>query len=331
VNLGNYLEAPPGDDWGARYTADDFDNIRKEGFDHVRIPVGWHHYTGHGPDYALRPAIFQKADELIDHAMQRGLNVIVNVHHFDAFTTNPSQERSRLLAIWRQLSQHYAKHEVGLSFELLNEPKDAATTEVLNEIYPECIAEIRRTNPQRTIFVGPGLWNATGELPKLKLPDDETNVIVTVHSYLPMYFTHQGTSWTGPDFALTGVQFPGPPAQPLRLPPSLKLKPYVVEWMSQYNNLPTKENPSSPQAFALYLEQAQMWSEHYGRPVHLGEFGATDKADNASRARYCRAVRVQCEAAGMGWALWDWKAGFRYWDASRRRPMPGMHEALFGK
>ena len=37
-----------------------------------------------------------------------------------------------------------------------------------------------------------------------------------------------------------------------------------------------------------------------------------------------------CAAAqlGWGWAVWDWKAGFKYWDGDR--PVVGMHEALFG-
>ena len=55
---------------------------------------------------------------------------------------------------------------------MLNEPKDQATTVVLNPIYAEAIKEIRRTNPRRTIFVGPGKWNQAGELPNLRLPDN---------------------------------------------------------------------------------------------------------------------------------------------------------------
>ena len=31
VNLGNYLEAPPGQDWGSHYTTNDFSNIRSQG------------------------------------------------------------------------------------------------------------------------------------------------------------------------------------------------------------------------------------------------------------------------------------------------------------
>jgi hypothetical protein len=32
----------------------------------------------------------------------------------------------------------------------------------------------------------------------------------------------------------------------------------------------------------------------------------------------------------IGWAIWDWSAGFRYWDKAHDRPVPGMRDALFG-
>jgi endoglucanase len=331
MNLGNYLEAPPKQDWGARYSTEDFDFIRQEGFDHVRLPIAWHHYCGPGPDYKLREEIFEKVNFFVREAGQRELSVIVNLHHFDAFTSNPQRERDRFLAIWRQIANRYAAANAGVAFELLNEPKDAATTELLNSIYAEAIDVIRTSNPTRTIFLGPGLWNSATELPKLRLPGKETNVIVTIHSYAPMNFTHQGASWTGPDFAVTGVQFPGPPDTPLTPPSLMKLRPHVTDWLSRYNTLAREENPSSERAFADYLDQARQWSEYYGRPIHLGEFGAIEKADAQSRANYCRTVRQQAEAAGMGWALWDWKAGFRYWNTAARQPTPGMREALFGK
>ena len=56
ANLGNGLEAPPGQDWGVHYTPDDLRIIRAEGFDHVRIPAGWHHYTGPAPGTASSPS-----------------------------------------------------------------------------------------------------------------------------------------------------------------------------------------------------------------------------------------------------------------------------------
>jgi hypothetical protein len=33
----------------------------------------------------------------------------------------------------------------------------------------------------------------------------------------------------------------------------------------------------------------------------------------------------------LGWCIWDWSAGFRYWDKNTHAPMPGMRTALFGK
>ena len=62
VNLGNYLEARRGQNWGAKYSADDFVHIKSEGFDHVRLPIAWHHYTGPAPAFTLSDEIFIKVD-----------------------------------------------------------------------------------------------------------------------------------------------------------------------------------------------------------------------------------------------------------------------------
>ncbi|MGO9467866.1 MAG: glycoside hydrolase family 5 protein [Isosphaeraceae bacterium] len=330
ANLGNGLEVPPGQDWGVHYTAEDLHLIRAEGFDHVRIPIGWHHYTGAGPAFLLRPEIFARADVLVDAGLRERLSVIINIHHFDQFTSDPKRETARFLAIWRQLSAHYARVPEGLAFELLNEPKDSATTEVINPIFAEAIEQIRRNDPKRTIFVGPGWWNSIAELPVLRLPDGDENLIVTVHNYNPFYFSHQGATWAGPDTKLTGIVFPGPPPEPLKLDPKLTLSAPVRDWVKAYNVEPTATNPSSPRAFQAAITDAREWSLYYGRPIHVGEFGCFTTADPRSRANYYRAFREAAETAQIGWALWDWKASFRYWNQAAGRPEPGMHDALFG-
>jgi endoglucanase len=331
ANLANSLESPPGQDWGGHYTALDLRLIKNEGFDHVRIPVAWHHYTGPGPDFRIKPEIFARVDELLGAGLGERLGVIVNIHHFDEFTSNPKGQSTRFDAIWAQLADHYARSPDGLAFELLNEPKDAATTEVVNPIFAKTIQLIRRNNRNRTIFVGPGRWNSISELPNLQLPDDDENLIVTVHNYEPFFFTHQGATWTGADTKLTGILFPGPPLRPMVPSPALELSPSVVNWLKAYNTEPRASNPSSRRAFSAAIEQAREWSEYYGRPVHVGEFGCFTTADNASRAHYYQAFREAAEEAKIGWAIWDWKAGFHYWNEKSGRPEPGMRQALFGK
>ena len=187
---------------------------------------------------------------------------------------------------------------------------------------------LRKADPHRTIFVGPGKWNQVSELKNLVLPGDN-NLVVTVHCYDPFYFTHQGATWAGPDTKVTGIQFPGPPARPLVPDPALNLNSWVADWINRYNLLPTEQNPSSSLAFTGELKLAHEWSDFYGRPVYIGEFGCFTRADPDSRVRFYEAFRRACEQNQLGWAMWDWSAGFRYWDRKANRPVKGMREALF--
>jgi endoglucanase len=331
VNLGDYLEAPPqyfGK--GVTVSAEEIVQMKREGFDHVRVPIGWHHYARPAPDFTLSPEIFGRVDFIVTNALDNGLAVMINIHHFDELDHDPAGGTEKFLAIWRQIGVHYEKFPGKLAFELDNEPHENATTALMNPIYARAIAEIRQTNPQRTIFVEPGGWGSIGELKNLVLPPDD-NVIVSAHCYEPFHFTHQGAGWTGPDTQQTGIIFPGPPAQPLVPDPKLDLKPWVLDWIQKYNTLPTAQNPSSPLAFADKLKYVRAWSDFYGRPVHIGEFGAYVKADGKSRANFYSAFRRAAEQEQLGWAIWDWSANFRYWDKKNGLPMPGMREALFGK
>src|SRR5215469_14365038 len=57
VNLGNYLESPRNAGWGVTVSAEEFQIMKREGFDHVRIPVRWSDYmeeTG-GYGVGIRP------------------------------------------------------------------------------------------------------------------------------------------------------------------------------------------------------------------------------------------------------------------------------------
>ena len=329
INLGNYLEAPA--EWGVTVSAAEFAVIRTEGFDHVRVPTGWHQHAGPGPDFTIAPAFFARVDFVVTNALASQLAVLINLHHFGEFDTNPEAATDKLIALWRQIAAHYAAFPPTLAFELLNEPYDHATTAAVNPVYERVIAEIRKTNPQRTLFVEPGDWGNIGELKNLVLPAKDANLIVSVHCYDPFYFTHQGAGWAGPDVQVKGIQFPGPPATPLVPDPSLKLNPWVLTWIHDYNILPTENNPSSPTAFADKLKLARKWSEQSGRPVHVGEFGCYARADPESRARFHAAFRRALDEQQLGWAVWDWSGSFRYWDKRKNEPMPGMRAALFGK
>lgn len=330
VNLGNYLEVPPARHWNVSFSVDEFASMHKEGFDHVRIPIGWHHYAGPAPDFIISNGIFSRVDFVVSNALKNDLAVLINIHHFDELDANPTNIAAEFVALWKQIAAHYKKFPRQLAFELDNEPHDQATTALMNPIYARAISEIRKTNPRRTIFVQPGSWGSIAELKNLILPPDK-NVIVSVHCYDPFYFTHQGATWAGPDTKVTGIQFPGPPAKPLVPDSSLQLNSWVTNWIARYNTLPASNNPSGPIAFESKIKYAKAWSDYYGRPIHCGEFGCLATIDPASRSNYYGDMRHALEQQNIGWAIWDWSAVFRYWDKKKNQAMPGLHEALFGK
>lgn len=333
VNVGNYLEFNPGHPAANQtYSRADFLLIKEEGFDHVRIPVAWHLGCGPGPGFGIAPDLFAKADTLVNMALESGLRVVIDFHHFDEMMSTPGAAKAKFYALWSQVAAHYADYPETLHFELLNEPNANATTAAVNSIYPEAIRQIRLTNPTRTILVGPGDWNGIGELKTgadsgLVLPDNDQNLIVTVHCYDPYYFTHQGAEWALPDTATTGVIFPGPPAEKLNPDPSIT-HDWVLLWFRDYNSKGSAVNPSSPFAFQSRLRSVRNWANYWGRPVIIGEWGCYEKADAVSRLKFIEAFRVSADALGLGWTMWDWKAGFHYIKGGQPEPK-GMREAVF--
>jgi endoglucanase len=306
VNFGNHLEMRRFNE--DRYKESDYTRVKAAGFDHVRIPIGWHLHTGPAPDFVIEPKFFGVVDQMVQRARVAGLRVVLNIHHFDDLTDDPWSQTNKFCAIWRQVAGHF-RDENDVVFELLNEPKDKATAEVMNVIWAQGIETIRKIAPERTIMVGTARWNSTDTIDALKLPEGDRNLIVTVHCYEPFLFTHQGATWAGNDPMTVGIRFPGPPETPIEKNPKATNR-WVDKWIADYNTLPTDQNPSSAKAFRPRIEKAAKWGREHGRPVYVGEFGAIKLADQKSRANYDRTMIETCEEFGVGWAAWDWNAMF---------------------
>ncbi len=65
-----------------------------------------------------------------------------------------------------------------------------------------------------------------------------------------------------------------------------------------------------------------------GRSIS-GNLARFTMAEAASRARFYAAFRSGADALGIGWAIWDWNAGFQYWDPGANQPAPGLRAAMF--
>jgi endoglucanase len=78
------------------------------------------------------------------------------------------------------------------------------------------------------------------------------------------------------------------------------------------------------------LKVAADWSKANDRPIFLGEFGAYDKADMASRARYTEFVARTAEKFGFSWAYWQFDSDFIVYNIDREEWVGPIKKALTG-
>jgi len=194
ISFGNALDTLREGDAGFRLRERYFAEVRDAGFDTVRLPVKWSAHAGESSPYTISPALFERVDWAIGEALDRGLNIVVNVHHYDELNDAPQEQRPRFLGLWRQIAARYAGWSGRLYFELLNEPRAAMTAKAWNELIPLALAVVRERDPGRAVIVGPARMNDIGALPELELPEDD-RLVVGVHYYAPLEFTHQGAAW----------------------------------------------------------------------------------------------------------------------------------------
>lgn len=313
VNLGNCWEAPPGS-WGIHYDVGDIDRIAAAGFDHIRVPVGWHFYINQG---RISAEFLKQLEPVLERALEKGMVVLLDWHGFKDLVKDPVANRKRFIDGWQTVSRHFKGWPPKLFFELLNEPHGNLKGEFLNQLYAETIEGIRKHHPKRILVVDPGKWSSVRGLGLLRLPPNDERIIVSFHCYDPFEFTHQGASWVGLE-ALRNVVFPGPPDEPLVVPKGLEGR---RQWIEKYNRLGREVNPSSVKTVIEKFDLALAWSKEFGRPLHLGEFGVYQTADTASRQRYARSIREAAEVRGIPWCWWEWKAGFGCWDGEKNMPL----------
>lgn len=277
ANMGNMFEQPPGREWGGREpVANDFKEIAAVGFDTIRLPVRFSAYAGEEEPYSLDERFMRKIDRAIDQATERGLNVIVDMHHYDELFGDPASHEDRFVGIWKQIAARYADRPASVLFETINEPHDKLTNNVVELMNKRVLAIIRETNPTRRVIVGGDFWSGISSLESFDPPADP-NVIATFHFYEPFAFTHQGASWVDPS----------PPAP----------RKFGIEDDAEWFNKMTRAT--------------RAFTQRTGTPLFLGEFGAIDSAAMDERVRYTYAVRRHAERLDIPWCVWAYTNTFQ--------------------
>jgi len=282
-----------------RMQAKHFRLIREAGFNHVRINLHPFRFMQGAPDYAIHPSWLETLDWAVAQCQENGLLAILDLHEFTAMAENPAGLKPKLTAVWKHLGARYQNAPESVLFEILNEPNKKLTPELWNDYLKEPLEIIRGTNPVRTVIVGPAFWNGIDYLHQLELPESDRHLIVTVHYYHPMSFTHQGASWAAEHRHKKGIRWLG--------------------------------SEEEKQAIQRDFAGVQTWAKEHARPIYLGEFGAYDKADMDSRARYTSFMARQAESLGWSWGYWQFDSDFVVYDIDQDQWVEPIRAALIPK
>jgi len=278
-----------------------FDLCRDTGFTAVRLMLAWSAVAEPRPPFTIRPTALERVDRAVDLATGRGLAVIIQAVLDDGVLADPPGHRDRLLAITRQVAEHFAGRPATVLLEPAAEPR-AALDAVWNEYLADLVAVVRESNPDRTLIFGPGAYNNARVMDALVLPENDHNIITTFHQYWPITFTMQGETWLGTD-------------NPFGDPTS---------WLGTTWEGTDQQRGELAAGFAGLAK----WAQATGRPVFLGEFGTSNNADMASRARWTEHNRRLAEEHGFTWGVWSFGPIFALYDSVSGSWHPELIAAL---
>ena len=298
INMGNSFEAPTETEWGNPWNPEYFRIMSELGFKHVRIPIRWEpaaRSLAISP-YTITPSFLERIKQVVDVALANKLHPIINMHHHDALFDDPDGQKERFISQWGQISTYFQNYSDSLLFEVLNEPHGNITPAKWNQFFADALSEIRTTNPTRCVLMGTADFGGLSGVQYINLPDDEY-ILLSVHYYNPFQFTHQGAEWVGESSnAWLGTQW--------------------------------HDTEAERQTIINEFSATKQFSHDHHIPVHVGEFGAYNKADLASRVRWTNFLARWFEEEGYSWAYWEFSAGFGIYNPISSQVLTALADAL---
>lgn len=314
VNVTNWFRFPARADAAAigAYVGDAaLADLRRAGFTFVRLPFD--------PGFALT----RKGRDLLVAQLRRlhaaGLAVVLVPASTSWRLEDNASDRGELVETWRLLAPALrALSPERLFPEVVNEPVFAGAAATWDGLQEQVLSTIRAGLPRSTIVLDGAQWSSLDGLDALT-PLTDPNVIYSVHFYDPAELTSLAAYRPGLDVvALARLPFP-------------QNDTGICERAGIGAPIATREMIGfvcaqhwDAAAIEARIARARRWAERNKAVVLLSEFGASARLNAPARLAWIRTVRVTCERAGIGWALWGYDDVMGF-DVARP---PGSHPML---
>jgi endoglucanase len=317
INLSHWLSQVP-DSWSMDretfITESDIRQIADFGFDHVRIPIDEKEmWTEDGKPME---EAFKYLINCLDWCQDAGLRAIVDMHilrshHFNA-QNNEGQitlwgdtlAQDKFIGLWKELSSRLKQYPVSMvAYEIMNEPV-ADDPGDWNKLVGRAIKAIRTDEPGRVIVVGANNWQTPQNFPYLTVPEGDTNILLSMHTYEPIAFTHYKAGWN-PMRSYTGpVQYPGLPVQPEDIAKYTDMNSDTRKFIEDANQVYNRDT------LERMIQPAIDRARELGLKLYCGEFGCLPTVPREMRLQYYKDITDVFRANGMAYAAWDYKGDF---------------------
>jgi endoglucanase len=236
----------------------------------------------------------------------------VRAHHFNAsfdgttntLFTDPAAQ-ANFLRLWREIGARIGKFPVdAVAYEIMNEPmaKDHADW---NRLVARAVADIRSREPQRVLVIGSNIWQTAGTFPYLEVPKGDRNIILSVHTYAPLAFTHYKAYWTELKGYKGQVHYPGKAIDDADWERYEDRKTPAV-----MARLDDARIPFGPEALRAVLAPAIEKARALGLQLYCGEFGCLPSVERKDRLAYYNDIIDVFQSNDLAWANWDYKGDF---------------------
>ncbi|NJN27252.1 MAG: glycoside hydrolase family 5 protein [Cyclobacteriaceae bacterium] len=296
----------------SRFQDNDFEFIKNSGFTYVRLSVD-ERILFIDPNL-LKTEYLQVLDGYIQKFIDAEIAVLFDFHPTESFKENvhaTAATASNVKIFWGKLAAHLSKFDADyLYLEVMNEPS-AVLAKDWNDVQKLWVAEIRKNAPAHTIVVDGNLritkdnWDGIAALTSIE-PFADKNIVYNLHLYEPFAFTHQGATW-GWEVAqyTTGLEYPMNEANCLEIKSKHSSKIEVGWAMDDYIKQAWNKD-----RLKAYIQPIADWSAKHNVYITVNEFGAYYYAENEGKLAYLRDMREIMEEKKLGWAVWEYDAGF---------------------
>jgi glucan 1,3-beta-glucosidase len=151
-------------------TADDFQNVRKLGLNHVRVPFPYTLLESDDKPGVYKDDGWKWLDNSVKWSEQAGIYCVLDLHGAPGgqSTADHTGERDRnelwskplnvqrTVKLWQAVARRYKGRKAVAAFDLLNEPMGAPDVKTMLAVQSQCFRAIRSIDPQRLCIVEDG-------------------------------------------------------------------------------------------------------------------------------------------------------------------------------